>query len=362
MMHDSGDGINKSTNILGAEKANTEKQRIGWIDQAKGIGLILVMLGHCYLDEKYTFLFFAFHMPLFFFLSGYTFRGRGNYLTFVLNKARSLLIPYAFLAVVLILFDGVLATIYDRDYSFFSEGVLFLLQRRHTVLWFLTCLFLMEQVLYWVVRGEKYARNTDLYYAVLGVLSFVLFISYREFVGIDLVWNLDLVLPALPFACLGKICCSLDKRFVCKKTALWMCLAVATALLCVTSFINWRFFGRTDWYSNKYGNYFLFAIGAVSGVLAVIALSKLFICRFLCWLGKNTLIFYGVHRVVLDYLFVLFGKIGITAPNDSVLYLLISVTAVLLAVALLTPVNAVVTKFMPWLLGKRKQNQHIDVR
>ena len=361
MMHDSGDGINKPKNTLGAQKADVEKKRIGWIDQAKGIGLMLVMFGHCYLDEKLTFLFLAFHMPLFFFLSGYTFRGRGNYLTFVVNKARSLLIPYAFLAVVLILVDGVFATVYGRSYSFVNAGISFLLQRRHTVLWFLTCLFLMEQVLYWVERAENYARNTDLYYAVLGVLFFALFIVYREFVGIDLVWNLDLVLPALPFACLGKICCSLDKRFVCKKTTLWICLAVATALLCVSSFINWSFFGKTDWYSNAYGNYFLFTIGAVSGVLVVIVLSKLYNCKFLCWLGKNTLAFYGLHRIVLDYLFVLFGKLRITAPNDSVLYLLISVAAVLLAVALLTPVNAVVMRFVPCLLGK-KRNQHIGAR
>lgn len=45
------------------------ESRIEWIDIAKGIGILFVMLGHCYLDTKYTFWFISFHMALFFFLS-----------------------------------------------------------------------------------------------------------------------------------------------------------------------------------------------------------------------------------------------------------------------------------------------------
>ena len=48
-------------------------RRIAWIDEAKGIGIFFVMLGHCYLNGKFTFWFYSFHMALFFFLSGYTF-------------------------------------------------------------------------------------------------------------------------------------------------------------------------------------------------------------------------------------------------------------------------------------------------
>ena len=47
--------------------------RIEWVDEAKGIGIILVMLGHCYLNWNFCFWFYSFHMPLFFILSGYTF-------------------------------------------------------------------------------------------------------------------------------------------------------------------------------------------------------------------------------------------------------------------------------------------------
>ena len=54
------------------------KKRIAWLDTAKGIGIILVVLGHSMspiltghmvMESLYKFLY-MFHMPLFFFLSG----------------------------------------------------------------------------------------------------------------------------------------------------------------------------------------------------------------------------------------------------------------------------------------------------
>lgn len=78
------------------EMENIES-RIEWIDIAKGIGILFVMLGHCYLDTKYTFWFISFHMALFFFLSGYTFRIKEDYNSFVKKKIKALLVPYLFL-------------------------------------------------------------------------------------------------------------------------------------------------------------------------------------------------------------------------------------------------------------------------
>ena len=47
--------------------------RIKWIDNAKGCAIILVLLGHFLSCTKLTAIIYAFHMPLFFFLSGYVF-------------------------------------------------------------------------------------------------------------------------------------------------------------------------------------------------------------------------------------------------------------------------------------------------
>ena len=67
-------------------------KRIEWIDTAKGIGLILVILGHLHIPFMTTWIY-LFHMPLFFFLSGLVYSG-GKYTwkQYLIKKAKSLLV------------------------------------------------------------------------------------------------------------------------------------------------------------------------------------------------------------------------------------------------------------------------------
>lgn len=74
------------------------------IDIAKGIGIMLVVLGH--LNTPLCPFVYQFHMPLFFFISGWLFKD--TYLdakrVFCEKRAKSLLIPYVFFYVVAFLF------------------------------------------------------------------------------------------------------------------------------------------------------------------------------------------------------------------------------------------------------------------
>ena len=54
---------------------NDRNKRIEYLDIARGIGIFLVVLGHCYsLPEWMWHLIYSVHMPLFFVLSGYVFK------------------------------------------------------------------------------------------------------------------------------------------------------------------------------------------------------------------------------------------------------------------------------------------------
>lgn len=69
--------------------------RLRYLDIAKGIGIICVIIGHTV--EHGSFLFnviFSFHMPLFFIVSGILFR-KNEKSQFVKKKFRSLIVPYA---------------------------------------------------------------------------------------------------------------------------------------------------------------------------------------------------------------------------------------------------------------------------
>mgnify|MGYP004503187389 CR=1 FL=1 len=76
-------------------KANSRPcARIGWVDVAKGIAILLVIVGHTLSSGGAPWrTVFSFHMPLFFILAGYTFRAR-KWGELVPSSARRLLFPY----------------------------------------------------------------------------------------------------------------------------------------------------------------------------------------------------------------------------------------------------------------------------
>ena len=77
------------------------RQRIHWVDCAKAIGSLLVIIGHTRLEvRELRVLIYSFHMPLFFLLSGVTFRFSRNSTEFLAKTQktfRHLMLPTAVL-------------------------------------------------------------------------------------------------------------------------------------------------------------------------------------------------------------------------------------------------------------------------
>ena len=56
----------------GAEQSRAE--RLSWLDVLKGIGIILVAIGHIYSNRTVFNWLYSFHMPLFFFAAGLVYK------------------------------------------------------------------------------------------------------------------------------------------------------------------------------------------------------------------------------------------------------------------------------------------------
>ena len=71
------------------------------LDVAKGIGIFLVIFGHTCKQGYIVNYIYAFHVPLFFFLSGLLFRPEkySGYADIITKKAKGLLVPFAVLYV-----------------------------------------------------------------------------------------------------------------------------------------------------------------------------------------------------------------------------------------------------------------------
>ena len=135
------------------------KNRIGYIDMSKGLAIILVIIGHSsFVPNNAKLLLYAFHIPLFFFLSGFTLNVR-KYETFsgyFLNKLKGLVVPFFLLNSFVFLFQ--LFVMYpDQVLSFnilhFIKQLL-LSDRLHIYfqLWFLNVLFLAHVFSYFILK------------------------------------------------------------------------------------------------------------------------------------------------------------------------------------------------------------------
>lgn len=322
------------------------KQRIDWVDAAKGVGILLVMFGHNWLSNSWTYWLTAFHMPLFFILSGYTFSTRRPFGEFLVVKSKTLLIPYIVFAMFYILFYTLLSKSHGGDFDVLNELKQFLLQQRHTYLWFLPVLFLSSLLCYgyvslgdigkWLMGGVMLT-----FYHILYVMGLT-----------NMLWNVDLV-PLCTFF----IICGYEYR----KLVNSLCyeghplyIAVVAVVAVVASTFNYERIGyKVDMWGNSFGNFPLFYTGAIMGAYMVILLLKSFpTMRGLVWIGANSIVLYGFHRMVIELLFVIEKKMLLPFDGHSLISGVTAVANVAMATIVLVPVCIVINKKTPWMLGK----------
>ena len=78
------------------------RERFDYIDIAKGIGILMVVWAHIMIVGWTHRVIYAFHMPLFFFLSGMLFQRDkySSFVKFVSKRTKRLLIPYVVYSIV----------------------------------------------------------------------------------------------------------------------------------------------------------------------------------------------------------------------------------------------------------------------
>lgn len=317
--------------------------RIGWIDISKAIGIILVMLGHCYLDSCFVFWFTSFHMALFFLLSGYTFSTSGNYFSFLKKKVKTLLIPYFFFVLLTMLINGSLAITHGKDYDIVQILILYLLQSRYTLLWFLPCLFIATNIVFFI--GGKIQHQSI--WLCMSLLFLILFFLYKKFLYIDLPWNIDLSLLGSAFIFGGQF---IKQLGIIRKVNIFYAV-IAFVLSIVFSVVNLNYIDKVDWSSNSFGNPILFLLSSVLGSYAVFLISMYLRSRILLYIGAHSLVFYALHRIIIDAMLVIYGKFDVLYSDDN---LGLAILSVVTSILILCPVNYLMLRFIPWCIGAKK--------
>jgi fucose 4-O-acetylase-like acetyltransferase len=102
--------------------------RVERMDIARGIGILLVVMGHnpaCASETLAKPLIFSFHIPLFFFLSGYFHRQRKGIGIDLRQRARRLLVPYGLTGLLFVFYKALQNSpdFYERDLWVFLRGI-----------------------------------------------------------------------------------------------------------------------------------------------------------------------------------------------------------------------------------------------
>lgn len=139
-------------------------KRMKYLDIAKGIGILLVVIGHCIPDAStpngvsiisYKILFdliYSFHMPLFFFISGYMISrekmfSRGQTVSDVLRKRfYRLIVPYIVVGLCYAPFKMLLSQFANKPYDINNLWMIVIGVNPDGELWFLYSLFVVHLI------------------------------------------------------------------------------------------------------------------------------------------------------------------------------------------------------------------------
>lgn len=84
-------------------------KRLKYIDVAKGIAILCIILGHFGVHEVNRIVF-TFHVPIFYIITGYFLSKKYDIKDFVKDKVRTLLVPYAITCVAMVIFSMIFAS------------------------------------------------------------------------------------------------------------------------------------------------------------------------------------------------------------------------------------------------------------
>lgn len=305
-------------------------RRIDYIDYAKCFGMIAIMWGHIKLTGLSNSFVYAWHIPLFFFLSGLVFSKEkyNDFTTFLKKKARSLLVPYLFFSILTWMFWAGFSYLTHAEVESYWMPLLqtFIAQGSggfliHNVpLWFVTCLFMVEVVYFFIAKLPDWANIlTCVLLAVLGYCA----IEYSTFFDFTLLpWNLEVVSLALIFYAVGNLVTEnvghekLVEWSKTHKLSGWSIVVIGFALTLIAS----KFNGSVSMGHANLHNPLLFYPAAFVGLAAVIVLCLLAetsswnqnngkIVRFLKWFGRNSFNAMAIHNPIKGVCVVVVGSV-----------------------------------------------------
>lgn len=336
-------------------------KRIEWVDVCKGFAMLLVMMGHTSFSTPIKTWLYTFHVPMFYFLSGYVFSVKkySGFKEFLLAKSKTLLLPMVILGMIICISDAfvipespIAETLIKRVAGIFIElrGGAFDIK-----LWFIVSIFVAEVMFYMIIKFTK--GNVKGIIAVLCICSLCAF-TYTKVINRICPWAIETALVAVGYLGAGYLVRNYTNDFIVNLHRLrWMIimaiLSFGYMFLCYT--LDYPV--GMDIYSDKLGAYPYSYIGAFAGIFFSISVFQHFEnARILKYIGVNSFIYYAFHKslfLIYDKLIENFGISFFETVNVNIK----GSVYVALSILIIAVFAWLINNYAPWIMGRTRTKE-----
>ena len=338
--------------------------RIDIYDFLRGLAMLLVILHHAGMPGSTLVL--VFHMPLFFFLSGWVSGNKGlpSFGEYIIARFKRLMIPYLFFGFLLIISAWVYSLIIHESFDllFGLLGVIlgkygFVPEENSGIYWFLMAIFVADLLIYPI---NKYLGNSSL--ARMGGAFLFVALSYVSTHLLNLsIFMIDVSFMGAAFLLLGSLFKPYNKYIVDNQFR-WGEIAVIIIGFVIV-FLS-RLMNDSDvrMYLNQFGDYGWFFLGAIGGIVSFLLMGKYVYMVFyktnnvaykiLMTMGYNSLTLFIGHLIINKIFNPIYDSIGVmTYLGPRKYWIVLFVTSISLGIFLCNFINL----YMPWSIGMKKK-------
>ena len=323
-----------------------KKERIQYLDLLKCLGMFIVVQGHIHSNYGWFSLpLHCFVIPLYFFLSGLTFRRSKfpNFIDFVKHRFKSLLVPYVMFSVVTWGIWALYNLVLNVEVNYWAPLLQTILAQGsggflvHNVpLWFVPCLFVIEMLYYWL--DKLHNQGAILFVLVLCAIfgGWMIEGPYASFFHL-LPWSIEGAFVGIVFYGVGNLLVKnislkqIDIKVNSHKRISFISIVVISVIVVFTSYWN----GHVSIGSDLLGkSVVLFFVNAFAGIISI-SLFSILVCsidikfswynkimNFHYWFGRNSFYIMSTHVPIKGILIVMMasfiGKTSMFVVNDYV--------------------------------------------
>lgn len=278
------------------------KKRLVWVDIAKAIAIICMIVGHEVTNNTLRVFIFSFHMPLFFILSGYTSGYVDTWIKFG-NKTKKQFVKVWLLAVLMVILLGLenllvgtfsLTKMIEADAQgiFWGSNMPWMKVQTVAIMWFLF-VFFWAKILF---NGLQVVFQNKYNGAILGILAYFAFvISQKQW----LPQAFDIVPIAGLFMWVGSFIKNFEKNTTSSNS-------IALSVLFVIIFCYWILCVQNgvtiEMATRQYPLFIVSILEAIAGTIMVCWISKglaqkSFLVKSFQLIGQHTLAIMSIHQL-----------------------------------------------------------------